>query len=631
MTGVGDGQWHHLAFVRTGADFALYVDGYQAMVAHNPTIGTAAIAAAYAFLGGANTTDPAHAGAPDAYPFGGRIDDLAVYRRGLTAAEVLVLTRFGSGRKVASLGNGQFYAAVQVYGSGNVIGGGAVGSRNVISGQDRGVDLQGSGNRVQGNYLGTTLDGNRPLSGTVVSFGGGYGVQLAGTGNTVGTDADGSADATEGNVIGDFGFAGVYQTGGDNTIAGNSVGVGADGVSDVPNTYQGNGGAGIYISGTGSGTTLVGGTAPYTRNVVSGNRRGGIRLEGFNGNHPSGVVIRGNTIGLLADGVTARGNGGFTGSLDAAVSLLGASTGTQILDNVIAGNPYMPGVGVVGPAASGTVIRGNRIGTTADGTQARPNDTGVLVAGGPAGTVIGGPQEADGNLISGNTGDGVTVTFQDAQIIQTWLRADGNLADSSLYGGGQGPILSTVGNVGYTAGRFGQAFAFAGNGAVEAAVSGVFGASNPGSSFWFKAAAPAAGSVVLAFHAAAAPGFAYQYRLQSDGHLILEASNGTVLVPTVVSAANLLDGRWHFVAGSLTSELQLFVDGVSTGPGVPLPGALGLDKLVIGGGFVGAVDDVRVYYTAAPTAAYAALLYHAGESPVPHPEQPHRHERRRHG
>ncbi len=51
------------------------------------------------------------------------------------------------------------------------------------------------------------------------------------------------------------------------------------------------------------------------------------------------------------------------------------------------------------------VIEANHIGTNAAGTDAQPNDVGILVASG--GNTIGGPDPSQGNVISGNSGTGM--------------------------------------------------------------------------------------------------------------------------------------------------------------------------------------------------------------------------------
>ena len=110
--------------------------------------------------------------------------------------------------------------------SGNLIGGAAPGAGNVISGNTyRGIYAYGtntSGNRIQGNGIGTRADGPYPLGNQwdgVVFFDGA-------SGNVVGLDTSG---AGTGNTIAFNGFTGVYVGSDDsdqsagNTIRGNLI------------------------------------------------------------------------------------------------------------------------------------------------------------------------------------------------------------------------------------------------------------------------------------------------------------------------------------------------------------------------------------------------------------------------
>jgi hypothetical protein len=64
--------------------------------------------------------------------------------------------------------------------------------------------------------------------------------------------------------------------------------------------------------------------------------------------------------------------------------------------------------------ASTNQIFGNRIGTDIDGTEALPNEQNGVLIDGASFTIIGGPNKADGNLISGNKLNGVLVTGNNA-------------------------------------------------------------------------------------------------------------------------------------------------------------------------------------------------------------------------
>jgi len=75
------------------------------------------------------------------------------------------------------------------------------------------------------------------------------------------------------------------------------------------------------------------------------------------------------------------------------------------------------------------VVAGNFIGTDASGTQARPNDdNGIDLAGGPFST-IGGAVTGAGNLISGNGANGIAISTPDGRGINVKGNRIGTTAD----------------------------------------------------------------------------------------------------------------------------------------------------------------------------------------------------------
>jgi hypothetical protein len=102
----------------------------------------------------------------------------------------------------------------------------------------------------------------------------------------------------------------------------------------------------------------VGGPGPGEGNLVSGNTAGGISIGSFTHDN----VVRGNLIGVAADGVAPLGNGSFgiwiTGSADNVVG--GGSAGDG---NVVAFHPFD---GVRVDNAAGNTIRGNSIHSNGD-------------------------------------------------------------------------------------------------------------------------------------------------------------------------------------------------------------------------------------------------------------------------
>ena len=173
----------------------------------------------------------------------------------------------------AKLGNG---TGIQVVGGAhdNAIGGVVAGAGNVISGSDRGVQLDnaGSGNRVVGNSIGT----NAAETAVIAN---GVGVELDGmTDAQVGTTSPGA-----GNVIGGSSDAGILVAVNSTSIriAGNHVGTNRNGTASLPN------GDGIRFDS--SIDDLVG-----PDNVIANNTGDGIEVGAGNGNRISANSIHDN-------------------------------------------------------------------------------------------------------------------------------------------------------------------------------------------------------------------------------------------------------------------------------------------------------------------------------------------------
>ena len=173
----------------------------------------------------------------------------------------------------------------------------------------------------------------------------------------------------QGLIVNRFTGNGIYIDGnGNNTIAGNYIGVNAAGTAADPNNY------GIWINGT-SGN-FIGGSAVSSRNVISGNTWSGIRIQTGGSNN----TIRGNYIGTSAAGNTALPNNlgiNLMGSSGNTIGGTGAAEG-----NVISGNTNF-GIQVAFGAAS-NVIQGNTIGLDPSRTVAIPNTShGIALNGAP--------------------------------------------------------------------------------------------------------------------------------------------------------------------------------------------------------------------------------------------------------
>ena len=331
----------------------------------------------------------------------------------------------GASRNTLAVGNN---ASIRIQLDGQSAGAGVVGvflnaaSNVVISGLsvtrfEDGVVVRGGGNNlIAGNFVGLDPAGN-PAGNR------GYGVSLEGSGvNRVGgIGPDGR------NVISANGRQGVRLVGAasvDNSIRNNYVGTDPSGSLD-----RGNGGNGIEIGAFEvaqgyASRTVIGGTDPAARNVVSGNGLSGVALIGTPARQN---VIKGNYIGIDAAGAAAVPNDRFgilmtlpvSGS---GVALSGSSSDNTIggdepgAGNIISGN-RRAGVFLVG-TANNNVIQGNLIGTSAAGVANVGNvEQGILLrdaadinVAGPTGNLIGGTTAGAANTVSGNDGDGVEVS-----------------------------------------------------------------------------------------------------------------------------------------------------------------------------------------------------------------------------
>src|ERR1041385_797445 len=162
---------------------------------------------------------------------------------------------------------------------------------------------------------------------------------------------------------------------------------------------------GILFEGEISRSNLVGGTLPGQGNLISGNQQG-IYL-GF---ASSAQIIQGNVIGLDATGTTALRNTIHGIQLQFYNHIVGGTApGAR---NGISGNGDS-GIMVSGSDASGNVVQGNFIGTDGAGRLALPNAKGVCVNGGPHDTPLGGAAAGQGNVIAFNLGAGVVVEASD--------------------------------------------------------------------------------------------------------------------------------------------------------------------------------------------------------------------------
>ncbi|MBC8356264.1 MAG: DUF4347 domain-containing protein, partial [Planctomycetes bacterium] len=242
------------------------------------------------------TTDPDFAGIPiielDGTLAGGTADGLVITSGGSTIRG-LVINRFGDkgiqlnsdnntivgnyiGTNVAgtaALGNGA--EGIRIDANNNTIGGTTVADRNVISGNVDGVGIRsGTGNVVQGNFIGTNAAGTSAIANSD------EGIELTSNSNTIG-----GATASQGNVISGNTDNGIQIGADSNIVQGNFIGTDLSGTLSLPNDH------GVRIL-TGASNT-IGGIGVGEANVIANNLRDGILLDTSAG---TGNSLLGNSI-----------------------------------------------------------------------------------------------------------------------------------------------------------------------------------------------------------------------------------------------------------------------------------------------------------------------------------------------
>ena len=330
-------------------------------------------------------------------------------------------------------------------------------------------------NVIAGNYIGLEPDGSQAMPNNGWA---GVGIIIKADSNIVG-----GSNPEDRNVIGGFKQHGIQILGdgtNHNVVIGNFVGTDPTGMFAIPNIKDG-----IHIERQAK-HNRIGGPTAGERNLVSGNLRTGIRIEGagtdsnlvvgnwagvtvsgtdslrniecgivlaggagFNiigglangeanlltGNHSSGTQIRdqlthdnivqGNIIGLDATGTAAIGNAHH------GIYVYGGAHHNQIgPKNVICGNGWMnhnadwAGVSINHQLTNNNVVVGNYIGTDKNETDGVGNvNHGVFIQGGAFKNIIG-----EGNIIAFNGKDGVLIKHN--QTIEN------TVTKNSIYGNG---------------------------------------------------------------------------------------------------------------------------------------------------------------------------------------------------
>jgi hypothetical protein len=283
-------------------------------------------------------------------------------------------------------------------GSGTVIGGTEPGAGNVICRGGYGILLRTleSARRledvtIQGNFIGVDATG-----------GGALGSQLHGIDVTRDNGAPeipllkiGGTEVGAGNVISGNRNIGIRAAAHEMRIQGNLIGTDATGTKPL-----GPQGQGIVATVVGAnGTMTIGGTTAAARNVISGNKNGGLLIsQAVPIGSTSTIAVQGNFIGTQIDGTSPLGNGdgGIAVGGSSKTMIGGADPGAA---NVIAYNGghglfiydglYTKGVSVLSNSIHSNGDRGIAFGR--DGANNNQNFPKLIaVTPTPTGTTIQG-------------------------------------------------------------------------------------------------------------------------------------------------------------------------------------------------------------------------------------------------
>ncbi|MEP7075596.1 MAG: Calx-beta domain-containing protein [Acidobacteriota bacterium] len=295
---------------------------------------------------------------------------------------------------------------VTIAADGNLVGGTTIAARNVIAGNNAAqVSLSASGNTVSGNYIGTNAAGTaRPVDGSP-----GPGIQIFGSSNTIGGFTAPERNVISGNESNGIAIGGFTATPSSfNSIINNYIGVDAGGTTRVANDGQGivlqGGVTNTTIGQPGLGNVISGNGLDFGSSIFCGVA---IRKDGSG--TPSSTFIKGNFVGTNAAGTAAIGNRDsgieLTDSPGNTVGGAGLGEGNVISGNLRRG-VFIQAPSASGNTVRGNLIGVGADGISPIGNG---DIGGVFISATAAGNSIGGTQVGEGNTIANNVGSGIRV------------------------------------------------------------------------------------------------------------------------------------------------------------------------------------------------------------------------------
>jgi gliding motility-associated-like protein len=283
-------------------------------------------------------------------------------------------TSYATGKPVIEINGvnlpvGKSILAIVTSGGGNAAGTGTTIKGLVINRSNGpGIYLFNSNyNVIAGCFIGTDITG---LAASANAYGGIEGTNSSN--NSIGGSSPADRNVISGNTKNGIDLA---NTSNSNTISGNYIGVGKDGITPIANSVNSKG-----IS-LGNSCTLntIGGTTYSQRNIICNNGLMGIHLFTTCNNN----TITGNFIGIdINNNLNGNKNNGI--QLDnCSNNTIGGNT--AILRNVISSNTNS-GI-YINAGSNGNLIQGNYIGVDTTGLVARANNYGIQIIGSSTNTI----------------------------------------------------------------------------------------------------------------------------------------------------------------------------------------------------------------------------------------------------
>ena len=501
-------------------------------------------------------------------------------------------------------------------GSNDLIGGTTVAARNIISANNRGIDLGGGSNHtVQGNFIGTDVTGTIALSNPNV------GVNTQGTNNLIG-GLTATPGTPPGNMIsGNSGNSGVIigADGAGNVIQGNIIGADITGTQPLFN-FPG----GITINGH---DNTVGGTDPNARNIIAFNGGGNTMCNASNAGiwvHNSGAInnaILGNSIfsnaglgiDLEFDGdpnciepnvhcnpgpgpndlqnypvitsvISGGGNTNIQGSLDSVPS---TTFRVEFFDN--------PQCDPLGNGEGQTLIGSRNIPTDANCNATINVNLPVTV---PTGHVVTATATRLGTLAG-------CVTPPSGMV--SWWPGDDNAND--IQDGNNGTIQ---GDITFAPGMVREAFSSNGNGSVLIGNPANLQLQDFTIDAWVKLSTSLSGNGVgVVSYGSGGYGFGVSGPSQcATGQLFL----AKVGLDHVCSTAAISDTNWHHIAVTKSGTTVIFyLDGTAGSPITYSSVFTFTTNLFVDGGLPGLTDEIE-FFNRALSASEIQAIVNAGSA-----------------